>query len=233
MNAHSWLTRRAWAMLCVTIRHRVPPRERGHQLLDGQRRLGVERRARLVHEDDLGLEREEPRDAELLLLLELERRGANVKPVLQVVPERHFRERLLDRLVQHGLRQPAEWTVHPEAEHHILIDGNRQRVRTLEHHPDRLTEFDERDVRRVDVLAEDPDLALRRDRSVALVDPVEAPQQRGLAAAGRPDQSGHLAVPDVQRHVLQGLKGPVPEAHVPRPDAVVGRRLAHPKIPLT
>jgi hypothetical protein len=67
---------------------RVRVLELGHQPLDGRDALGVERRARLVHQDDGGLERQEARDAQLLLLLERELHRRLVQAVLDGVPQR-------------------------------------------------------------------------------------------------------------------------------------------------
>ncbi len=61
--------------------------ERPHEFLNGFGAVHVERAARLVHEDDARLEREEARDAELLLLLELEADGAGVEAILEIIPE--------------------------------------------------------------------------------------------------------------------------------------------------
>ena len=74
--------------------------QREHQLLDCARAFHVERAARFVHQNDFGLERQQARDAELLLLLELERGGFVVEPVLQVIPKADFGQRLLDGFVE-------------------------------------------------------------------------------------------------------------------------------------
>ena len=70
-----------------------------------------------------------------------------------------------------------------QAEDDVFVHGNRQRVGALEDHADPLAQFDEGHIRVVNVLAEDFDFALGGDVVVALVDAVEAAQQRGLAAA--------------------------------------------------
>ena len=181
-----------------------------------ERGFGVQRRARLVHQDDFGLERQQPGDAELLLLLELKRGGLRVQPVLEVVPEGDLAQRLFDRVVQVGSLQCPMPAVDAQAEDDVLVDRDGQRVRALEHHADRLAQLDQRHVRVVDVLAEDRDFAGGGDVAVALVDAVEAAQQRGLAAAGRADQRGDLAVADIEVDVLQRLEVAVPEVRDPR-----------------
>ena len=65
--------------------------------------------------------------------------------------------------------------------------------------PTDLRSVAQRDVGVVDVLAEDGDFAGGGDVAVALVDAVEAAQQRGLAAARRTDQRRDDARLDVDR----------------------------------
>ena len=65
---------------------------------DGRDR--VERRARLVHQDHVGLDREAARDAQPLLLAAGERERRLLQLVLHLVPERGVRERALDDVVE-------------------------------------------------------------------------------------------------------------------------------------
>ena len=59
-----------------------------HQILDRRGRDRVERRARLVHQDHLRLDRDAARDAEPLLLAAREAVGVVLEAVLDLVPER-------------------------------------------------------------------------------------------------------------------------------------------------
>ena len=97
-----------------------------------------------------------------------------------------------------------------EAEDDVLIYRNRQWIGALEHHADRLAQRDQRDVRVIDVLAENPDLARGGDIVIALVHAIEAPEQRRLAAAGWPDERGDEAFLDVHVDIDQRLELPVP-----------------------
>ena len=77
--------------LLQVVRHdddRVLRLELLDQLLDLQRGDRIERRAGLVHQDDLRLDRDRARDAQPLLLAARERQAALVQPVLDLVPER-------------------------------------------------------------------------------------------------------------------------------------------------
>ena len=66
------------------------------QLLDLQRRDRVERRARLVHQDHLGLDRERARDAQPLLLAAGQPDARLAEPVLDLVPQAGAAQRRLD-----------------------------------------------------------------------------------------------------------------------------------------
>ena len=50
--------------------------------------IGIERRARLVHEDDVGLHRDRAGDAETLLLSARQAEGGLLELVLDLAPER-------------------------------------------------------------------------------------------------------------------------------------------------
>ena len=71
------------------------------QILDLRGRDRIERGARLVHEDDLGLDGDRAGDAQALLLAAGERQRAVVEAVLHLVPQRGAAQALLDRLVEH------------------------------------------------------------------------------------------------------------------------------------
>src|SRR5215218_8385609 len=72
-----------------------------HELLDAAGRDRVERRARLVHEDDVGLDGERPGDAQPLLLTARHPERVLLEAVLDVVPQGGAPQRARDDLV-HG-----------------------------------------------------------------------------------------------------------------------------------
>src|SRR3954471_22345239 len=76
------------------------------QLLDLGCRDRVERRGRLVEQDDVGLHRDGARDAQPLLLPAGKRQRAGIELVLHLVPESRLVERILDPVVELGLGQP-------------------------------------------------------------------------------------------------------------------------------
>ena len=67
-----------------------------HEVLDARGGDRVERRARLVHEHDVGLDRDRARDAQALLLAAGQREAAVLELVLHLVPQRGARQRVLD-----------------------------------------------------------------------------------------------------------------------------------------
>ena len=194
-----------------------------HQFLDGAGALDVQRRAGLVHQDDSRLERQQAGDAELLLLLELQRVALASRRSLRSFQSPTSVSAFSTASSRAGALQVLALAVDAQAEDHVLIDRDGQRVGPLEDHADGLAQFDQRDVRVVDVLAQNPDLARGGDVAVALVDAVEAAQQRGLAAAGRADERGDEAVLDVHGDVDQRLELAVPEVQVAGRDADAGR----------
>ena len=169
--------------------HRDPVR-RPHvqqQVLELGAGLGVDRRERLVHQQDLGLVRQRPRDRGSLLHAagELPRELANV------VAEPDRRQRLgghahalglLDalRLERHG--HVVEQVEPRQQRPAVVLEHQRHRPRRLRH-----------------PLAEQAHLALRRRHQ-----PGETAQHRGFAGAGRPDDAHELARLNRQRHVVDG-----------------------------
>src|ERR671915_1542176 len=78
---------------------RVLALEVHHQVLDLPRGDRVERRAGLVHQDHVGLDREAARDAETLLLAARHAEGVGLEPVPDLVPERRVGQRALYEVV--------------------------------------------------------------------------------------------------------------------------------------
>ena len=148
-------TRAACCMLWVTITIEYSLLELEHQVLDLAGGDRVERRAGLVHQDHVGLDRQAARDAEPLLLAARHAEGVRLEAVLDLVPERAALQRALDDLVHVALH--AE---HARAEGDVVVDRLGERVRLLEHHADPLAHLDGVDLAAVEVLAVVEDLAL-------------------------------------------------------------------------
>src|SRR5712691_1548841 len=103
-----------------------------HQLLDLRRGDGIERRARLVHEEHVRLDGDRPGDTEALLLAAREAERRVAQAILDLVPEGGRPQAALD--------DPGQVVAVPDAEDagavgHVLEDGLGERVRLLEDHP--------------------------------------------------------------------------------------------------
>lgn len=201
---------------------RVFPPQLVQEGLDPFGAFGVQGRTGLVHENHPGLERQEPGDAELLLLFERQVGAPAFEPAAQLVPELHVAQGRLGHRVQLVSPKGAPPGVDADSEEHVFVDRNRQRIGPLENHAHGLAELAERNARVVDVLAEHGNLAGRGHVPVTLVDPVEAPQERRLAAPRRADESRDQSRLDLHAHVFEGLKVAVPKVQAVGGDAEVG-----------
>ena len=98
----------------------------------------------------------------------------------------------------------------------VLVDGFGERIGLLEDHADARPELHGVDPRRIDIHAVEIDLAGDAAALDGVVHPVQAAQERRLAATGRTDQGGHRAVANVERDVEQRLLLAVEHAYVAR-----------------
>jgi hypothetical protein len=99
------------------------------QLLDRLGALRVERRTRLVHQQQLRLHRQQARDAQLLLLFERQLGGLALEAVLDLVPQQHRAQRLLDDLVGGALVYvTTALGVQTMTEKNIVANRNGQRI---------------------------------------------------------------------------------------------------------
>src|SRR4051794_5976773 len=175
------------------------------ELLDLQRRDRVERRARLVHEDDVGFDRERPRDAEPLLLPAREPDAGRMEAGLDPPPQPRAAQRVLDRLVADlAGRQP-------QARRDVVEDRHRrERVGLLEDHADRAAHRHDVDAVGVDVLPVEAYLPRRTAADLLLVHAIDAPHHRRLARPGRPDQRRRPVGLERQRQLLDRVALAVP-----------------------
>ena len=120
----------------------------------------IERRARLVEQDHLGLHRDGARDAQPLLLAagQAERRWRSACPSPRPTARRGVSDHST-RSSMLGLRQPL---VQPHAEGDVVVDRHRERRRLLEHHADAARSRLRSRSGREDVLAVEHHLAGRR-----------------------------------------------------------------------
>src|SRR5919197_3701686 len=99
------------------------------ELLDLQRGDRVERREGLVHEDDVGLDRDRTGDAQALLLAARQADPGLAQPVLDLIPQAGVAQRLLDDLVLARALDAGELQARCDVVGHR---HGRERVRLLE-----------------------------------------------------------------------------------------------------
>ncbi len=177
-----------------------------HQFLDAGRGDRVERRGRLVEEDDLGIGCQGAGDAQALLLAAGKVGAEFLEPVADLVPQRGALERGLDAVVEFVLVVHA---AHAQAVGDVLVDRLGEGIGLLEHHADAHAHFDRIDVGReqIGVVRVKYDAAaVVPVAGIQVVHAIEAAQQRRLAATRGPDQRRHMAVVDRHRHALQGVE---------------------------
>ena len=153
--------------------------------------LGVEVGQRLVEEEDARLAHDGAADRHALALAAGELRRTAVE---QRVEAQKLRRRV-DLALDLGTRRADVL----ESERHVLAHGHVrvQRVR-LEHHGEPAI----RGGHVVDPRAVDHDVAARD-----LLEPADHAQERGLAAAGRPDEDDELAIGDREVHAVDHARG--------------------------
>ncbi len=197
MNAVTSETRAACCMLCVTatiVNSLGQPR---HQLLDHGAGDRIERRRRLVHQQHLRLSGDGPRDAQPLLLSAREAQRARAQLIFHFVPKRGRPQRALGRLELLSATQSAARAGDGVVENR----ERRKRIRALKDHADAPPDRHRIDVTGVDVLTIEQHASLNARVECDFVNPVEAAQQRRLAAPRRTDQRSHRLTSEPDRNV--------------------------------
>jgi hypothetical protein len=172
-----------------------------HELLDLTGRDGVESRAGLVHQQDVGLGGNRPGDAQPLLLAARQRQSALVQLVLDRFPECGTLQCLLYTFLDIALV-----AVQAQPEGDVVVDTHREGIRLLEDHADVTANHHRVDRLPVDVLSVIFDVSLEPEARNEIVHPIQAAQHRALAAAGRADETGDLALLDRDVAVAHGEK---------------------------
>ena len=121
---------------------------------------------------------------------------------LDLLPERAVEQRVFDLLMDVALV-----TVEAQTESDIVENAHRERIRLLEHHPDKSANDHRIDGGSVNVLPQEMDMTLEPKPGNHVVHSVEAAQHRALAAARRPNKTGdrplwHRQTTVAHRHKL-------------------------------
>ena len=191
------------------------------EVFDFRGRDRIERRARLVHQEDLRLRRKGARDAEPLLLPTREAHPWLAEIILHLVPQRRLLEAPLNDLVElHAIPDPVQ----TERRRDVVVHGHRrERIRLLKNHPHATADRDR--IVRVDVLVVEEHLTFHPGLRDRLVQPVQTSDERRLAAPRGADDRCRGVFLEVERDVLDRLLRPVPGA-----DFLRSELASHPRI---
>ncbi len=168
--------------------------------------MGSSAEVELVAQQHLWPDSQRARQAQSLLLAQRQPRRGGGQPIFDLVPQPRRLQLRRDQRVEIAVGQPVD----ARAVSHVVEDRHGQRERLLRQQPDPRADLGHVDARRVDVLAVEQDLAFDAHAVVQLRQPVEALEQRRLAAAGWPDDSGDLSPGDVGADVFQRVLRAVP-----------------------
>ena len=180
--------------------HRHPLlRELRHHVEDLSDVFGIEGGRRFVEQHRLGVQGEGAGNRDPLLLAAGELRWIGVRLVRKADPV-EFEPGDPLRL------RPGEALHFRESDHHVL-EGREmgEQVERLEDHPDLLAYPLRADLRGVHLHAIDDDVPL-----VRLNEEVDAPEERALPGAARPDDHEGLPLPHLEAHALQHMELPEP-----------------------
>ena len=163
----------------------------------------IERRARLVHQDHIGIDRHRARDHQTLLLAPGQACPRLRKAVLHFLPQAGAPQRFLDHHVHIGLG--LGHAMDAGAVGDVFVNRFWKWIGLLEHHADARAQHHRIDIAAIGFLAVD----LQRTRNHAALDGVvhaiDTAQERGLAAARGANESGDRAVRHIKGHIEQRL----------------------------
>src|SRR4029079_701982 len=168
------------------VRDKLP-----HEILDLERRDRVQCAAWLIHQDDVGVDRERPGYAQPLLLATGQRQPAFLELVLHLVPKRGLAQALFDVLVHADLE-----TVDLHAPGHIVVNTLRERICLLEDHPDPPPDFDRIYLAIIQIDAMVENVTFHPRALDEVVHPVDAAKHGALAASRWADQGRNAIARD-------------------------------------
>ncbi|MPN09027.1 hypothetical protein SDC9_156315 [bioreactor metagenome] len=190
-------------ILCLQLQHQV------FNLGGGD---GVQRAGRLIHQQHFRLHRQAAGDAQALLLPAGDGHGALFQVVLHLIPEGGLRKRAFNDLIQLRLALGA---VHSRAIGNVVVDGHGKRVGLLKHHAHPLAQHVHFHPGGVDIFPVQQKSARDAAAGDEIVHPVKGFEQRGFAAAGRPDKGRHLSGGYPHGDVFERLKVGIPQIGIP------------------
>ena len=202
--------------------HRVGFFQLLHEILDLQGGNRVQSGGRLVHEQDVRLHGQGPRDAQPLLLPAGHAQGRAFQSILHLIPQGRAPQGFFHHLIELTL---IPHPVHPGPVGDVVVDAHGEGVGLLEHHARPLAQQGDVGAGIVDVLPVDAHLAGDPAARHQIVHPVEGFDAGGLAAAGGADKRGDLVLGNIHGDALERLEIPVKEMQAVQRDFRFHRRL--------
>src|SRR5580658_877192 len=182
------------------------------EILDTRGGDRIERRARLIHEDDLRVHGDGARDAQPLLLAAGQAGAGTRQAVLHLVPQSRTLQAGAHDVVQlaAAARQPMDARTVGD----VVVDGLGEGIGLLEYHANARAQL--RGVLAVvmDVPPVQQNRAGDAGAGNGVVHAIQATQEGRFAATRGADHRQHLAAADVNGHALQRLLGAVENTHV-------------------
>src|SRR5660398_213916 len=180
-----------------------------HQILNPHGGNGIQSRRRLIHEDDIGLHRNCPSNAETLLLPSGQSQSTLVELATYLIPQRSTPQRTLHQLIH-----VTSIAIYLGPKSNIVIDGLGEGIRSLEHHANVAANSYRIHFRGVDILPVVQHFTCYASPRYKIVHAVEATNKSALSAARRRDYGRDLPREDIHAHVLESQCFPIPDLEI-------------------
>ena len=204
-------------------KYRVPFLELHHEFFDPQRSYRVKGGAGLVEKDDLGFHGEKPRNAQALLHFFRKFQCRLMQLVLELFEKAHRMEAAVNYL-PHG--PPVGHTVHLQTVYHVLINCERKRVGSLEHHTHFFSQVDY--VHILQPFVVNVDITLDPNVFLQIVHTVKAAQEGRFPASRRSYESRDSVGKYVEINIFKSMKVAVVEIELFGPE---GKSVHYPNFP--
>jgi len=173
------------------------------QFLDLRGGDGIQRRARLVHQNYLGVDRDGAGDTQPLLLSAGQASARFIHSLFDFLDQAGPFQAVADQLIQFGLGVDHAVNARPVGD--IFVNGFREGVGFLEHHADPCPQLHHIDDLVVNIFVIQFDLPSDAANRDGIVHPVQTAQESGFAAAGRADEGDHLVGADIEAYIFDRL----------------------------
>ena len=185
--------------------------ELGDQFLDLPGRDRVQRRARLIEQQHLGLDGDAARNAQPLLLPARETGAALGQLVFNLAPQGRLAQGPLNAFLQVG---GVERFKQLHAESNIVKNRHRKRRWLLEHHADLGPQQRHILFAGQQILAIEQNFTFSALLRIELEHPIENTQQSRFATAGRANEGGHFVFGNLQADISERVELAIKEVQI-------------------